>query len=245
MRDHRRDHFLTGYKSMLEAARDHRNDESPSAMEHERRQEVIRGMLGRLNDRERKIIVSRFGLEGKAPRDRRGGKVRLAGFLTVSPEISARGQSGSRISVYSHWRRIGRRSHGGVLMASGPQFERGVHLVLSHLCSASGTRPRRAPGVRRRRNRAYRPTSEPLDGRCLLLGDPKFLAELTKGLPACWTNHDDMPHTVTSTSKPRILDSEALDTDDQFSHVFAEPGTYTYVCTVHPKMSGQVIVERR
>jgi RNA polymerase primary sigma factor len=64
MRDHRRDHFLTGYKSMLEAARDHRNDESPSAMEHERRQEVIRGMLGRLNDRERKIIVSRFGLEG-------------------------------------------------------------------------------------------------------------------------------------------------------------------------------------
>ena len=43
-----------------------------------------------------------------------------------SSEISARGQSGSRISVYSHWCRIGRRSHGGVLMASGPQFERGV-----------------------------------------------------------------------------------------------------------------------
>ena len=64
MRDHRRDHFLTGYKSMLEAARDHRNDESPCVMERERRQEVIRGMLGRLNDRERKIIVSRFGLEG-------------------------------------------------------------------------------------------------------------------------------------------------------------------------------------
>ena len=37
----------------------------------------------------------------------------------------------------------------------------------------------------------------------------------------------------------------ALDTDDQFSHVFAEPGTYAYLCTVHPKMSGQVIVEKR
>ena len=64
MRDHRRDRSLTGYKSMLEAAPDHRNDESPCVMERERCQEVIRGMLGRLNDRERKIIVSRFGLGG-------------------------------------------------------------------------------------------------------------------------------------------------------------------------------------
>jgi plastocyanin len=65
------------------------------------------------------------------------------------------------------------------------------------------------------------------------------------GTMVTWTNHDDMPHTVTSTSKPMALDSDALDTDDQFSHVFAEPGTYAYVCTVHPKMSGQVIVEKR
>jgi plastocyanin len=65
------------------------------------------------------------------------------------------------------------------------------------------------------------------------------------GTKVTWTNHDDMPHTVTSTGKPKVLDSEALDTDDRFSHVFAEPGTYTYVCTIHPKMSGQVIVEKR
>ena len=65
------------------------------------------------------------------------------------------------------------------------------------------------------------------------------------GTKVTWTNHDDMPHTVTSTGKPKALDSDALDTDDQFSHVFAEPGTYTYICTVHPKMSGQVIVEAR
>jgi plastocyanin len=65
------------------------------------------------------------------------------------------------------------------------------------------------------------------------------------GTKVTWTNHDDMPHTVTSTSKPKTLDSDALDTDEQFSHVFAEPGTYAYLCTVHPKMSGQVIVEKR
>jgi plastocyanin len=65
------------------------------------------------------------------------------------------------------------------------------------------------------------------------------------GTTVTWTNHDDMPHTVTSTGKPKALDSDALDTDDQFSHVFAEPGTYTYRCTLHPKMSGRVIVETR
>ena len=65
------------------------------------------------------------------------------------------------------------------------------------------------------------------------------------GTTVTWTNHDDMPHTVTSVGKPKTLDSDALDTDDQFSHVFAAPGTYTYRCTVHPKMSGQVIVETR
>ena len=63
-RDHRRDRFVTGYEAMLEAAPDHRDDECPCEVEQERCREAIRGMLGRLNDRERKIIVSRFGLEG-------------------------------------------------------------------------------------------------------------------------------------------------------------------------------------
>jgi plastocyanin len=65
------------------------------------------------------------------------------------------------------------------------------------------------------------------------------------GTKVTWTNHDDMPHTVTSAGTPKALDSEALDTDEQFAHVFVEPGTYTYRCTVHPKMSGRVIVEKR
>jgi RNA polymerase sigma factor (sigma-70 family) len=63
-RDHQRDRFLTGYEAMLEAAPDRRNDDCPCETEQERCREAIRGMLGRLNDRERKIIVSRFGLEG-------------------------------------------------------------------------------------------------------------------------------------------------------------------------------------
>jgi amicyanin len=65
------------------------------------------------------------------------------------------------------------------------------------------------------------------------------------GTKVTWTNQDDMPHTVTSTVKPKALDSEALDTDARFSYVFTEPGTYDYLCTIHPKMAGRVIVEKR
>jgi plastocyanin len=58
-----------------------------------------------------------------------------------------------------------------------------------------------------------------------------------------WTNRDDMPHTVTSPGTPRALDSAALDTDDQFSFAFERPGTFDYVCILHPKMAGRVIVK--
>jgi amicyanin len=63
------------------------------------------------------------------------------------------------------------------------------------------------------------------------------------GTKVTWTNQDEVPHTVTSTTKPRVLESPALDTNDSFSHVFKEPGTYKYFCTVHPKMAGTVVVK--
>jgi RNA polymerase sigma factor (sigma-70 family) len=63
-KNHRHDRFVTGHEAMLEAAPDHRNDERQREAEQERRREAIREMLGRLDDRERKIIVSRFGLGG-------------------------------------------------------------------------------------------------------------------------------------------------------------------------------------
>jgi plastocyanin len=65
------------------------------------------------------------------------------------------------------------------------------------------------------------------------------------GTKVTWTNQDDMPHTVTSKVKPRALDSKALDTDDRFSYTFTAPGTYDYLCTIHSKMAGRVIVEKR
>jgi plastocyanin len=63
------------------------------------------------------------------------------------------------------------------------------------------------------------------------------------GTKVTWVNHDDVPHTVTSPSKPRALDSGTLDTDQSFSHVFTKQGTYEYFCAVHPKMTGKIIVK--
>lgn len=66
---------------------------------------------------------------------------------------------------------------------------------------------------------------------------------VTVGAKVTWVNRDDVPHTVTSPAKPRLLNSGTLDTDQSFSHVFTKPGTYEYFCAVHPKMTGQIIVK--
>jgi plastocyanin len=56
-----------------------------------------------------------------------------------------------------------------------------------------------------------------------------------------WTNKDDIPHTVTSTTM--AFRSKALDTDDKFSFTFTTPGTFSYFCSLHPNMTGTVVVK--
>jgi plastocyanin len=63
------------------------------------------------------------------------------------------------------------------------------------------------------------------------------------GATVTWTNHDDVPHTVVANPEPkREFASPALDTDDHFSHTFTHAGTFPYFCSVHPHMTGTVIV---
>ena len=61
------------------------------------------------------------------------------------------------------------------------------------------------------------------------------------GTTVTWVNKDDVPHTVTSNDKK--FKSRALDTDEQFSFTFLAPGTNSYFCSVHPHMTGQIIVQ--
>lgn len=62
--NHRRDRFVTGHEDLFEAAADNRTDEHEYESAQRRMREAVKGMLGRLDDRERRIIVSRFGLDG-------------------------------------------------------------------------------------------------------------------------------------------------------------------------------------
>lgn len=62
------------------------------------------------------------------------------------------------------------------------------------------------------------------------------------GTQITWTNQDDIPHTVVSDDKTTFK-SRALDTDEKFSFTFTKPGSYTYFCSIHPKMTAKVIVE--
>jgi len=66
--------------------------------------------------------------------------------------------------------------------------------------------------------------------------------EVAAGTTVTWVNHDDIPHTVVSTDKDRVFKSKTLDTDEKYSFVFAKPGRYPYFCSVHPKMTGEVVV---
>jgi len=62
------------------------------------------------------------------------------------------------------------------------------------------------------------------------------------GTTITWTNHDDVPHVVTSDDN-KMFKSKALDTDDRFSFTFTKSGTYNYYCAIHPKMVAKIVVQ--
>jgi plastocyanin len=64
---------------------------------------------------------------------------------------------------------------------------------------------------------------------------------VTAGTTVTWKNEDDSPHRIGD--KNGTFKSAALDTDDTFSHTFAAPGEYPYICTIHPYMAGKIIVK--
>jgi plastocyanin len=64
---------------------------------------------------------------------------------------------------------------------------------------------------------------------------------VTVGTTVTWTNRDDIPHTVVSTDK--AFKSKVLDTDEKFSYTFTQAGSFPYFCSIHPKMTGKVVVK--
>jgi len=61
------------------------------------------------------------------------------------------------------------------------------------------------------------------------------------GATVTWTNREDIPHKVDSTDN--LFKSKVLDKDERFSYTFSKIGTYSYFCSIHPKMTGKIVVQ--
>ncbi len=61
------------------------------------------------------------------------------------------------------------------------------------------------------------------------------------GSTVTWTNRDEEPHTIASATG--LFRSGAVDTNEAFSFRFDRPGTYQFICTIHPTMVGTIVVE--
>ncbi len=70
---------------------------------------------------------------------------------------------------------------------------------------------------------------------------PKTLT-VKSGEKITWINRDEEPHTVVSVDK-QFKKSSALDTDQEYTITVGAPGTYSYFCSVHPKMTGTIVVK--
>ena len=62
------------------------------------------------------------------------------------------------------------------------------------------------------------------------------------GTTVTWTNNDQDPHTVTSTGTGGPLKSATMQNGEKYTYTFTTAGTFEYLCTIHPFMTGTVVV---
>jgi plastocyanin len=60
------------------------------------------------------------------------------------------------------------------------------------------------------------------------------------GTTVTWSNREDVPHQVDSPNK--VFKSKVLNKDEKFSYTFSKAGSYPYVCSIHPQMTGTIVV---
>jgi plastocyanin len=64
---------------------------------------------------------------------------------------------------------------------------------------------------------------------------------VSAGTEVTWINNDDVPHLIVNVQN-KFKQSPVLDTDQRYSATLSKPGTYTYFCSLHPKMQGTIVV---
>jgi len=65
---------------------------------------------------------------------------------------------------------------------------------------------------------------------------------ISVGATVTWTNHDNVPHVVSSADN-QFTKSTVLKPGQTFSQAFVTTGTYSYFCSIHPRMRGKIIVK--
>lgn len=66
-----------------------------------------------------------------------------------------------------------------------------------------------------------------------------------QGDTVTWVNQDEAPHDVVVTSGPATFRSPMLQKGQRWSYTLSAPGTYSYVCSVHPDMHGTLTVKAK
>ena len=60
------------------------------------------------------------------------------------------------------------------------------------------------------------------------------------GTTVTWTNEDEEPHTIAA--KDGSFRSPGMDTHGNYAYKFTAPGSFAYICSIHPFMTGTVVV---
>jgi plastocyanin len=129
--------------------------------------------------------------------------------------------------------------------AAAPSHPAHAHLLLSrHVAAASsfGTPPR-GPVARHRPAADRRPAARSASDPAVTIADFHFTPPTTTvhvGDTITWTN--DGPSSHTATAKDGSFNTGTLSKGQTASHTFTKPGTYAYVCTIHPFMHGTITV---
>lgn len=59
------------------------------------------------------------------------------------------------------------------------------------------------------------------------------------GTTITWINNDSAPHQI----KSATFNSDPLSQGNSFSFTFKNAGTFNYICSIHPSMTGTIVVE--
>ncbi len=114
-------------------------------------------------------------------------------------------------------------------------------LVGASACAKSAPTPAPGPAPVPKTTPEPAPTTAPFEVEISGFAFLPPTITVAAGTTVTWTNLDAARHTVTS--KTGVFDSGNLVRNASFSHSFTDRGSFSYYCTIHPSMRGEVIVE--